>query len=184
MSRLCGWIVSGAGEPRALSSLERHSDTSALERDLKLNSSACFATSEQGVSKRVRHLVASHPGLVGAHIRSVVSVPGLCNRNCAHAEPFALSLQTVEGLKATSQDHSANPEREPLTTYPEVVQTPGTWTQSCLGLMALWTNDCGTWLGTENRAPWANRPGQLGGALRSHSSLPAHLELWWKVKVE
>lgn len=136
------------------------------------------------MSKRVRHLVASHPGLLGAHMRSVVSVPGLCNRNCAHAEPFALGLHTMKGHIDTSQDHSANPEREPLTTHPEVVQTPGTWTQSRLGLMALWTSDRGTWLGTENRAPWANRPGQLGGALHSHSLLPAHLELRWKVRVE
>lgn len=57
-------------------------------------------------------------------MRSVVSVPGLCNRNCAHAEPFALGLNAVEGHIATSQDHSANPEREPLTTHPEVGPDP------------------------------------------------------------
>lgn len=42
-----------------------------------------------------------------------MSVLGLCNRNCAHAEPFALGLHTVKGHIDTSQDHSANPEREP-----------------------------------------------------------------------
>ena len=90
---------------------------------------------------------------------------------------FALShLHLVlTSWKAASQDHSANPEREPLTTHLAVVQASGTWTQSCLGLMAFWTSDRGTWLGTGGRAPCANRPGQWGGALGSHSLLTRSL---------
>lgn len=90
---------------------------------------------------------------------------------------FALShLHLVlTSWKAASQDHSANPEREPLATHLAVVQASGTWTQSCLGLMAFWTSDRGTWLGTGGRAPWANRPGQWGVALGSHSLLTRSL---------
>lgn len=56
--------------------------------------------------------ITCHPGLLGAQMQSEVGAPGLWDIQssieiaCVLTQPFTLSLDTVEGCAAASQDHS------------------------------------------------------------------------------